>query len=154
MKKLIPLFFILSNLSFSQYLKEKEILGELPKDNIYILDSVKTRPEHFPTTGTSFMQISDDYAIFVMNYRGTNYSVSGKINNPLVKVYDGDTVDVFTMITDTRYNNSAGERYFFGISKNFKKNGNLYILNQPKSPEYYINAHYATNEEIDKLLAN
>ncbi len=146
----------LSYFSFSQdSTAQIAITPQLPGSELLIIDSLKhfRSPELFPVTvKASYLQIYKDYAYLTFASRLCSDFASGKIYNPMIREYEMDTLNVFTIITDNQYANSvSGRRVFIGISKDFDTNHNLYFLNQMKQVEYVAKAHYASEEEIKWL---
>ena len=87
----------------------------------------------------------------MLSVRGRKYSkfTSGKLQNPIVKIFEGDTVNVFTLVGDNQISSeNIGVRTFIGISKDFDKVKTIYLLNSTKSPELFLKSHISTNEEL------
>lgn len=147
---LLILSIIVSSIAFNQ-----DSIGKLPNNNLYILDSIQQvrSPKNFEMTSSdNYLQINEDYAVLSFTSRGKIENTSGKLSNPIVKIFDKDTVDVFTIISDNRLPGVvSGVRTFIGISRNYNTNHLIYLLNSPKQPEYFIKAHSASKKEEENL---
>ncbi len=135
------------------FIKSDDIIGHLPENNTYILDSIRQirNSEIFPTlcSDLCYLKINNGYG--VLSVRGRKYAkfTSGKLQNPIVKIFEGDTVNVFTLVGDNRISSeNIGVRTFIGIPKDFDNEKTIYLLNATKSPELFLKSHLATNEEL------
>lgn len=155
-KKIIFIVFLcfIFNISFSQNSMDSSITN-LPENCIYIIDSmqqIRSPKRYQMTSDINYLQIYDNYAVLTYTCRQKSTYTSGKLTNPIQKIFDTDTVNIFTLISDNRFPASvSGNRVFIGISKNFNVNHKLYLLNQPKQPEFYLISHIASKKEEEYL---
>lgn len=148
--------FLLSFSSVGQVNTAQDTLtAKLPGNAMFMIDSLRhfRNIELFPVNSRDcFLQIFNDYAYLTYKSRLIGDFKAGTIHTPLVRIFENDTVDIFTIISDNRYPNSSfGQRTFIGVSRDFKNNGKMYLLNYQKQVEYIMKAHYATEDDMKFL---
>ncbi len=161
MKKIVLLiaFSINYSIYFSQMNSHRDTvnLSENPKNNTYILDSLKKYKNiklFKMDEPDCYLQIIDGYSVLSYRFRGSNRFESGIIYNPEIIVNEGDTIRAFTLISDNNYPNSTlRKRVYIGIKENANSKPTIYLLNKRYQIEEIIISHNATADELRKLYA-
>ncbi len=152
--------FLLSNYTtiFAQENNVKDSINliELPKNELYILDSIKKYRDlriFKMDDPYYYLQIVDGYAVLSYQARSKGAFASGQIYSSSINLIEGDSVNTFTIVTDNKFPGSvSGKRIFIGILNNYNTNNTIFILNNRKQIEYIIKAHIASEEEKNRLI--